>query len=657
MNLFIRKIYQRSLPIAIGLMIPMCMLAKTTRVTSPNGKLVVVLNTAKGNIGYQVLQNNKLVYTLDSISMTIDGRNISVANPKVGKVVKVSNTIRPTVPLKFSTINDCYNQVIVSLGNHQLELRVMNNAVAYRFLSNQHNKYIEVFDDHFVLRAANNFTVHRQTSPDNFNTSYEEKYVHSNINEWAQSNRRVSTSPLLLSRDDDTQLLIGESDVDDYPHQFLLPRNGAIVPTYPKMPLKWEPSGDRGEKITKEAAFIAKKEGKCTFPWRWVVVTDSKGLIEQTVPVQLARKSVLNDVSWIRPGKVSWEWWNGSSPYGPDVNFKIGCNYDTYAYYADFAAKYGIQYILLDEGWATSTRDPFNANDQMRLKELISYCKSKGVGIFLWLSWLTVEQHFDLFKKYAEWGIEGVKIDFMDHADQWMTNYYKRVAKEAAKYHLMVDFHGAFTPAGLEYEYPNVMSYEGVLGLEQMENCKPENTLYLPFIRNAVGAADFTPGGMINMQPDRYRGCRPNSAALGTRAFQMALYVVLESGIQMLADSPTRYYQEDDCTSYIASVPTTWDETRALAACAGKYLIVARRKGNEWFIGGICDGEKDQRTFQVPLDFLKGNYDLTAYQDGVNANYQAMHYNKTSKTVSGKDVLNITMMRNGGFAARITPKK
>jgi len=183
MNLFIRKIYQRSLPIAIGLMIPMCMLAKTTRVTSPNGKLVVVLNTAKGNIGYQVLQNNKLVYTLDSISMTIDGRNISVANPKVGKVVKVSNTIRPVVPLKFSTINDCYNQVIVSLGNHQLELRVMNNAVSYRFLSNQHNKYIEVFDDHFVLRAANNFTVHRQTSPDNFNTSYEEEYVHSNIKE------------------------------------------------------------------------------------------------------------------------------------------------------------------------------------------------------------------------------------------------------------------------------------------------------------------------------------------------------------------------------------------------------------------------------------------------------------------------------------------
>ena len=645
------------LPLALCLLFPFCAHAGNARLTSPNGKITVELNAAKGNISYQVWRDNRLVYTMDSISMKVGSQTVPTVTPKIGKMTTVNQTVCPAVPLKFSTINNRYNQVVLSMGNYQLELRVMDNAVAYRFTNNQHNKNIEVFDDHFVLRPAEDFTVHRQTSPDNFNTSYEERYVNESISDWEKAQKRISTIPLLLSGDKDVQLLIGESDVDNYPRQFLTSCHGVITPTYPKAPVQWEPWGDRGEKITKEGAYIAKTTGKRAFPWRWVAVTDSKGIIEQTIPVQLSRPSALKDVSWIKLGKVSWEWWNGSTPFGTDVTFKTGCNYDTYAHYADFAAKYGIRYILLDEGWAASTRDPFKPNDNMRLKELISYCKSKGVGIILWLSWLTVEQHFDLFKTYAEWGIDGVKIDFMDHADQWMVDYYKRVAREAAKYHLIVDFHGSFTPAGLEYEYPNVVSYEGILGLEQMENCTPNNTVFLPFIRNAVGAADFTPGGMINMQPQNYRGCRPNSAALGTRAFQMALYVVLESGIQMLADCPTRYYQEDDCTRYITSVPTTWDETRALSACAGKYVLVAKRKGNDWFIGGICNGDEQQRTFQIPLNFLKGSYELTAYQDGVNANHQAMHYNKISKTVTAKDVLTITMMCNGGYAAKLTPKK
>ena len=242
----------------------------------------------------------------------------------------------------------------------------------------------------------------------------------------------------------------------------------------------------------------------------------------------------------------------------------------------------------------------------------------------------------------------------MDHADQWMVNFYKRVTAEAAKYHIIIDWHGAFTPAGLEYEYPNLVSYEGVRGLEQMGGCRPENTTYIPFIRNAVGAADFTPGGMNNMQPERYRADRPNSGAMGTRAFQMALYVVLESGVQMLADNPTRYYQNEDCTRFIASVPTTWDETRCLAADAGKYVIVAKRKGQKWFIGGICNGEQDERTFQLPLNFLSaGTHHLTAFRDGVNANYQAMHYNRQQQDVTSQTTIEVRMAKNGGWAAVI----
>ena len=225
---------------------------------------------------------------------------------------------------------------------------------------------------------------------------------------------------------------MGEADVDDYPRLFLQPTAEGIEAIYPKSPVKWEPRGDRSEKITEEGNYIAKTAGTRTFPWRYVACTDSKGIVEQTITLQLSRKPVLTDTSWIKPGQVSWEWWNGAAPFGPDVDFVSGCNYETYAYFADFAAKYGVEYTLLDEGWAKDTRDPYTANDDMRLKDLIQYCKSKGVGVILWLPWLTVEQNWDLFKTYAEWGVAGVKIDFMDHADQWMVNFYKRVVSEAA---------------------------------------------------------------------------------------------------------------------------------------------------------------------------------------------------------------------------------
>ena len=335
------------------------------------------------------------------------------------------------------------------------------------------------------------------------------------------------------------------------------------------------------------------------------------------------------------------------------MDFKAGCNLATYKYYADFAAKFGVEYILLDEGWALTTEDPFHGNEDLDIHELIRYCNGIGVKIVLWVPWLTVYNHFDtIFKTYAEWGIPAMKIDFMDHADQWMVNFYKRVTAEAAKYHIVLDWHGAFTPAGLEYEYPNLLSYEGVLGLEGMERCRPENTVWLPFIRNAVGAADFTPGGMYNLQPDRYRAVRPNSGAPGTRAFNMALYVVLESGVQMLCDNPTRYYENEDCARYIASVPTTWDETRALEAKAGEYVIVAKRKGSKWFIGGITNGT--ERDFSIKLDFLSpGRHRMTAFKDGVNAGYQAMHYNKVDKNVDSTETVDIHMARNGGWAAVI----
>lgn len=620
-----------------------------TKISSPNGKISVDLVTGDDGLSWTVSRDGKVVYTESGVSVSV-GTAVLDGTTKVRKLSQrtAQETIRPVVPLKFSEINYGYTEATLNFGTYQLLVRVMDNAVAHRFVLNQKGD-VEVMDEKFVLRPADGFTAHYQTCG-SFNTSYEEAYQSKSIDEWQQDDK-TATIPCLLSGADDTQLLIGESDVDDYPRMFLKAEGGAITTTFPKAPITWEPRGDRGETITKEAEYIAKTCGRRALPWRWVAVTDSKGIVEQTIPVQLARRNVLEDTSWIHPGKFSWEWWNGATPFGPDVDFKAGCNYETYCYFADFAAKYGIEYVLLDEGWAKSTRDPFNGNDNLRLPELIKYCNAKGVKIVLWLPWLTVEKNFDkLFKTYAEWGIPAVKIDFMDHADQWMVNFYKRVTAEAAKYHIIVDWHGSFTPAGLEQEYPNLISYEGVRGLEQMGGCRPENTVFIPFIRNAVGPADFTPGGMNNMQPDNYRASRPNSGAMGTRAFQLALYVILESGVQMLADNPTRYYQNDDCTRYIASVPTTWDETRCLEARAGEYLVVAKRKGQKWFVGAITNGTP--RDLTLSLNFLgSGQHKMTAYKDGLNADYQAMHYNKVEQNVTASTSVNIHLAKNGGWAA------
>lgn len=241
----------------------------------------------------------------------------------------------------------------------------------------------------------------------------------------------------------------------------------------------------------------------------------------------------------------------------------------------------------------------------------------------------------------------------MDRSDQWMVNFYERVAAEAAKNKLFVDFHGSFKPAGLEYKYPNILSYEGVRGMEQMSGCIPNNSLYLPFLRNAVGLMDYTPGAMLSYQPEMYRAGRPNSGSIGTRAYQMALFVLFETGLQMMADNPRLYYREEDCARFMASIPVVTDETISLAAKVGEYIVVAKRKGDKWYIGGITNGNENERVFELPLNFLDDgkDYQFISYEDGVNANSQAMHYVKRETLVQKGATLRIRMVRNGGFVA------
>ena len=598
-----------------------------SELSSPNGEIKVTLNITD-KIYYSIAYDGDVLLKDNSLQLALKDEVLG-QNPRLRrrKYVSVDEQLTPVMPLKFSTVTNQYNQLTLTFKNYSVEFRAYDDGVAYRFVTSRKGE-VEVLGEEFAVNFPDDYLLHLQ-QPGGFKTSYEEPYTHVFSNEWKPSDK-MSVLPVLIDTRKQYKILISESDLTDYPCMFLKGTgDNGIVSTFPKAPLAFGEDGDRSLKITQEADYIAKTSGARNYPWRYFVLTkDDRQLLENTMTYKLAGKNQLQDVSWIKPGQVSWEWWNDASPYGPDVNFVSGYNLETYKYYIDFASKFGIPYIIMDEGWAKSTRDPYTPNPKVDLHELIRYGKEKNVGIVLWLTWLTVENNFDLFKTFNEWGIKGVKIDFMDRSDQWMVNYYERVAKEAAKHHLFVDFHGSFKPAGLEYKYPNILSYEGVRGMEQMGGCYPDNSIYLPFMRNAVGPMDYTPGAMISMQPNVYRAERPNSASIGTRAYQLALFVIFESGLQMLADNPTLYYRNEDCTRFITSVPVTWDETVALEAKAGEYAIIAKRKGDKWFIGGMTNNGQTEREFAVKLDFLKKDraYQMTSFEDGINAGRQAMDY-------------------------------
>ena len=625
--------------------------AKVIDVKSPNGELNISVDV-KDKIYYSVSYGNDLLLKDCYLNLQLENETLG-NNPKLRSTKKgvIDESVKREIPLKNAVVkNHCNTLRMNFAGNYAVEFRVFDNGVAYRFITDKKGDNIVMGED-FVLNFPANYKAHL-SQPNGFKTSYEYPYTHVNSEEYKATDR-MSYLPILLETDKPYKILISEADLHDYPCMFLKStgRNG-MQSLFPKVPLEFGEDGDRSLKILKEADYIAKTAGKRSFPWRFMVITkEDKQLLENEMVYNLSTPCVLEDYSWIKPGQVSWEWWHDARLYG--VDFRSGYNMDSYKYYIDFASKFGIPYIIMDEGWAKSTRDPYTPNPTINLAELIQYGKERNVKIVLWLTWLAVENNFDLFKTFADWGVAGVKIDFMDRSDQWMVNYYERVAKEAAKHKLFVDFHGSFKPAGLERKYPNVLSYEGVLGMEQGGNCRPANSIYLPFMRNAVGPMDFTPGSMLSAQPEDNRSTRANAMGSGTRAYQMALFVVFESGVQMLADNPVYYYRERPCTEFISSVPVTWDETKVLYAKVGEAVVVARRKGDKWFIGGITNNEG--RTINLDLSFLPAgqSFTLTSFEDGINADRQAMDYKQRESKVNNATQLTIKMVRNGGWAGVI----
>ena len=626
---------------------------KVITAKSPDGQTSVNV-TLSDRIYYDVVSHNETLLKQSVIGMQLRNKTLGEKPVlKKKKVRTVNETITPLFPLKFSQVENNYTLLTLDMkGGYAVEFRLYDDGVAFRMTTSLPGE-IEVMQENTLFQLADNCNLVLQQCG-GFKTSCEENYSVVKSNEWKASDKMTELPVLIMGKNQ--KILLSEFDLISYPGLFLKGNaDNSLAAIQPKNPLEYEDQGDRSQRILKEADYIAKTNGTRTFPWRYMLITQEDGrLAENTMPTRLASKCQIEDTNWIKPGLTCWDWLNGI-PYGPDVTFEGGINLETYKYFVDFASRNNIPYIIMDEGWAMNTRDPFRTNPKVNLPELIRYGKEKKVGIWVWLPWLTVEHHMDLFEKFEEWGIAGVKIDFMDRQDQWMIDFYDRVAKEAAEHHIMIDFHGAFHPSGLDYRYPNVLTYEGVRGMEYNGSCRPNNTIWFPFLRNAVGPMDYTPGSMICYQPESHHGNRPFCSGVGTKVYNLAVFVLFETNLQMLMDNPCRYDKWPDCRDFLTNVPVNWDETRVLAAEAGEYIVMAKRKGDKWFIGGITNDKK--RELDVTLDILPEGktMQMTSFVDGVNANRMAMDYRQEKVSVNKNTKLHIKMARNGGFAAVINP--
>ena len=626
---------------------------KVITAKSPDGQTSVNV-TLSDRIYYDVVSHNETLLKQSVIGMQLRNKTLGEKPVlKKKKVRTVNETITPLFPLKFSQVENNYTLLTLDMkGGYAVEFRLYDDGVAFRMTTSLPGE-IEVMQENTLFQLADNCNLVLQQCG-GFKTSCEENYSVVKSNEWKASDKMTELPVLIMGKNQ--KILLSEFDLISYPGLFLKGNaDNSLAAIQPKNPLEYEDQGDRSQRILKEADYIAKTNGTRTFPWRYMLITQEDGrLAENTMPTRLASKCQIEDTNWIKPGLTCWDWLNGI-PYGPDVTFEGGINLETYKYFVDFASRNNIPYIIMDEGWAMNTRDPFRTNPKVNLPELIRYGKEKKVGIWVWLPWLTVEHHMDLFEKFEEWGIAGVKIDFMDRQDQWMIDFYDRVAKEAAEHHIMIDFHGAFHPSGLDYRYPNVLTYEGVRGMEYNGSCRPNNTIWFPFLRNAVGPMDYTPGSMICYQPESHHGNRPFCSGVGTKVYNLAVFVLFETNLQMLMDNPCRYDKWPDCRDFLTNVPVNWDETRVLAAEAGEYIVMAKRKGDKWFIGGITNDKK--RELDVTLNILPEGktMQMTSFVDGVNANRMAMDYRQENVSVNKNTKLHIKMARNGGFAAVINP--
>jgi alpha-glucosidase len=631
--------------------------AETYPVPSPDGRIRVELTTG-AELTYSVSVGGRRILQPSPISMTLDTGRILGKPANVTQIATrgIDQTLHPVLKVKRAEIRDYYNERHIDFnGGYALIVRVFNDGVAYRFATSLPGE-ITIKDEQATFRFADDGTVFfpEETS---LMSHQERLYKRLRISEIAAP--RFSSLPALVQVPKGPNVVITEADLLNYAGMDLTSDGtpNGLRGLFPQYPAKVKLARDRDENIVERTEYIAKTTGTREFPWRVLAITDDdRGLLGTDIIYRLASETTMTDTSWIKPGKVSWDWWNANNLYG--VPFRAGINTDTYKYYIDFASAHGIEYVILDEGWY-KLGDLLSVVPDIDMEALMAYAREKKVGLILWVIWKTLDQQMQpALDQFAKWGAKGIKVDFMQREDQWMVDFYARCAREAAKRKLLVDFHGAYKPTGLYRTYPNVISNEGVKGLENSkwgDEASPDNAVTWPFMRMLAGPADYTPGAMINATKADFKPIYNRPMSQGTRCQQLAMYVIYESPLQMLADSPSNYLKEQESLEFLSAVPTVWDETQVLDARVGEFILLARRHGRDWFVGAMTNWT--ERDLEVDLSFLgNGSFQADVYRDGPNAHRVGVDYQREKLTVSGTMRMKIHLAPGGGWTARITSR-
>lgn len=635
---------------------------------SPDGSLELRVCTAEDQLAYSLWRNGKVLIEKNLIGMTLED-GVWGRFPRVKKA-KVRNEVTETiVSPNYRCSSFCVTYNVLSLtmrGDYGVEFRAYNEGVAYRFVTSRSSSYMvmnELSDVRFAADHAAYMAYSTSTGRgDAFAMAFQNVYTKSSLSQVKRD--AIAFLPITVETEDGVKLTLLESDLESYPGMFVTGGRTsatslkASFAAYPERLEAFPPRAMR--RVTERGNYIARCEGARTFPWRiWAVTADDREMPVNNLVYALASPSRVEDTSWIGTGKVAWDWWNDWGLHG--VDFKAGINTRTYKYYIDFAARNGLEFVVLDEGWYDPAKgDMLVVVPEVDLEELVAYGRSKGVGIMLWTVFNVLDNQLEAAcRKYSEMGVKGFKVDFLDRDDQTAVEMVYRLAEATARHRLTLDLHGIYKPTGLNRTYPNIVNFEAVFGMEEMkwstvEKDMPEYDVTFPFIRMMAGPVDYTPGAMRNATKRDFRPVYYNPMSQGTRCHQLAAYVVHDSPLTMLADSPTAYEREKECTEFIAAIPNKGiDETRVLQGRLGEYIITARRVGGDWYVGGMTDW--NSRDLTVDFGFLgSGNYQVTLFCDGVNAEKQAADYRKEEFMVTSGVQKRIHLASGGGFVMRIT---
>ncbi|MGB4414645.1 MAG: glycoside hydrolase family 97 protein [Paludibacter sp.] len=646
-----------------------CLLVISTTISSQNYQLTSpdkkISLTVKNDsvLNYSLVYHGKEVTKSSSLGMTMNnGNRWGYGDKVVRKTMDKKNEIVKLVSGNSREIKNEYNELKLSFNTgFSVWFRVYNEGMAYRFEGNGNEAdSIIVKSEKADFRLLDNPAV---IFPETNNfTAWELSHkLYTGVSEIDEG--KYGITPVLFdNKKQALKVVIAESDLNNYPGMYLMKHGDAMIGLWTLYP-KEVVMGSWGNFVTvvkERTDFITRTAGNQKFPWRIIIVADDdRQLLTNNMIFLLAKPQQIQHTDWIKPGKATWEWWHCAIlENAPFENGPKKLSTQMYKYYIDFAAENKLEYLLIDAGWSNLFK-PNELNPKVDVKEIIRYGKEKKVGVWLWTVASTLMKYpHKYLDSISSWGASGVKIDFFDRDDAQIMPQYEELAKACAERKLLVDFHGCSKPTGLNRAYPNILSFEAVRGLECSKwdtSTNPDYRLQFIFSRMLAGPIDYTPGSMRNSNLKNFKPIDPGlPMSLGTRCQELAEYVIINSSLKMLADSPDEYRKYPDILSYLSEVPASWDDTKALSAKVGEYVVVAKRKGNKWYVAGM--NAWGVRKLNIDFSFLGKvkNIDMKIFTDTEKSNDDANQYQTEKLSLSTAKPLEIYMASGGGFVAIIT---